>query len=74
MQDVAFEEPVVVEIYSHPIRTVEEATQIVRARLHVQFTMNRLTTLLALERAAEGLEVAEAREVFCCWARNEVGL
>ena len=70
-QDIAFDEPVVVQISSEPVRTVEQASQIVRSYLQAQFTMQRLTTLLALERAAEGLEVAEARQVFCSWIHKE---
>jgi hypothetical protein len=34
--------------------------------------MQRRTTLLVLERAADGLEVAEARQAFCSWAGNEL--
>jgi len=59
-QDIAFDEPVITQISSQPIRTVDQATEIVRAHLQTQFTMQRLTTLLVLERAADGLEVAEA--------------
>ena len=71
-QDIAFDEPVVVQIWSQPIRTVEQAAQIVRSHLRAQFTMQRLSTLLVLERAAEGLEVAEARQAFCSWAHTEI--
>ena len=70
-QDIAFDEPVVVELASEPVRTVEQAAQIVRSYLQAQFTMQRLTTLLALERAAEGLEVAEARQAFYSWGCKE---
>jgi hypothetical protein len=70
-QDIAFDEPVVVQISSEPVRTVEQAAQIVRSYLEAQFTMQRLTTLLTLERAAEGLEVAEARQAFCSWIYKE---
>jgi hypothetical protein len=70
--DVAFDEPVVTQMHGHPVRTVEQAAQIVRSRLREQFTMRRLSTLLVLERAADGLEVAEAREAFCAWARAEL--
>ena len=69
--DVAFDEPVVLEDSAEPIRTVAQAAQIVRSFLEAQFTIARLTTLLALERAAEGSEVAEARQAFCSWARKE---
>ena len=68
-QDIAFDEPVIVQISSQPIRTVDQAAEIVR---RTQFTMQRLTTLLVLERAADGLEVAEARQAFCSWASNEL--
>jgi hypothetical protein len=71
-QDIAFDEPVIVQISSHPIRTVDQAVQIVRSHLRAQFTMQRLTTLLVLERAADGLEIAEARRAFCSWACNEL--
>ena len=71
-QDIAFNEPVIVQISSQPIRTVDQAAQIVRSHLREQFTMQRLTTLLVLERAADGLEVAEARQAFCSWAGNEL--
>jgi hypothetical protein len=69
--DVAFDEPVVLEDSAEPIRTVAQATQIVRSFLEAQFTIARLTTLLTLERAAEGSEVAEARQAFCSWAHKE---
>ena len=71
-QDIAFDEPLNVQIASQPIRTVDQAAQIVRSQLRTQFTIQRLTTLLVLERAADGLEVAEARQAFCSWARNEL--
>ena len=71
-QDIAFDEPVIVQISSQPVRTVDQAAQIVRSHLRAQFTMQRLTTLLVLERAADGLEVAEARQAFYSWARDEV--
>ena len=71
-QDIAFDEPVIVQISSQPIRTVDQAAEIVRAHLRTQFTMQRLTTLLVLERAADGLEVAEARQAFCSWASSEL--
>jgi hypothetical protein len=70
-QDIAFDEPVIVQISSQPVRTVDQAAQIVRLHLRAQFTMQRLTTLLILERAADGLEVAEARQAFCSWACDE---
>ena len=47
-QDIAFDEPVIVQISSQPIRTVDQAAQIVRSHLRAQFTMQRLTTLLVL--------------------------
>ena len=71
-QDVAFDEPVVVQLSSQPVRTVEQAARIVRSHLQAQFTMQRLNTLLVLERAADGSEVAEARQAFCSWARHEL--
>jgi hypothetical protein len=71
-QDIAFDEPVIVQISSQPVRTVDQAAEIVRSHLRTQFTMQRLTTLLVLERAADGLEVAEARQAFCSWASNEL--
>ena len=70
-RDVAFDEPVVLQGTAEPIRTVEQAAQIVRSLLQAQFTVARLTTLLTLERAAEGVEIAEARTAFCMWACNE---
>jgi len=71
-QDIAFDEPVNVEISNQPVRTVDQAAQIVRSHLRAKFTMQRLTTLLVLERAADGLEIAEAREAFCSWACKEL--
>ena len=71
LRDVAFDEPVVLQGATEPIRTVEQAAQIVRSLLQAQFTVDRLTTLLKLERAAEGLEIAEARNAFCMWACKE---
>ena len=63
--DVAFDVPVPIPPSEQPIRTVGEAAKFVRSRLQAQFTMDRLTTLLVLERAAQGSEVAEARHSFC---------
>jgi hypothetical protein len=71
VQDIAFDEPVTIELSSLPVRTVDQAAQIVRSHLQAQFTMQRLTTLLMLERAADGLEIAEARQAFCTWANKE---
>jgi hypothetical protein len=69
--DVAFEEPLIVELSNQPVRTVEQAATIVRGHLQSQFTMHRLSTLLILERAAEGLEIEQAREAFRVWATVE---
>ena len=69
---IAFDEPVFVPLSSEPVRTVEQALQIVTARLRSQFTVHRLSTLLVLERAAEGLEVAEARQAFWVWASQDM--
>jgi hypothetical protein len=69
--DVAFDVPVVLPDSAKPIKTVEQAAQVVRSLLQAQFTIDRLTVLLALERAAEGSEVAEARQAFCMWACKE---
>ena len=71
-QDIAFDEPVIAQISSQPIRTVDQAADIVRLHLRAQFTMQRLSTLLVLERAADGLEVAEARQAFCSWVSSEL--
>ena len=71
LQDVAFDEPVVIHISDLPIRTVDQAAQIMRSHLREKFTMQRLNILLVLERAAEGVEIAEARQAFCSWALNE---
>lgn len=68
---MVFDEPVIVPMSKAPVRTVEQALQIVTSRLQGQFTVHRLSTLLVLERAAEGLEVAEAREAFRVWAYQE---
>jgi|SoiMethySBSTD1v2_1073268.scaffolds.fasta_scaffold209226_4 hypothetical protein len=69
--NVAFDEPVLVHIASEPVRTVEQAAQIVRLHLQAKFTIHRLNTLLALERAADGSEIAEARAAFYSWACAE---
>ena len=66
-RDVAFDEPVLVPISTQPVRTVEEAAQIVRLHLREKFTIHRLNTLLVLERAADGSEIAEARQAFYTW-------
>jgi hypothetical protein len=71
-RDVVFDEPVLVQISTEPVRTVEEAAQIVRSHLRAKFTIHRLNTLLTLERAADGSEIAEAREAFYSWACAEV--
>ncbi len=68
-QDIAFDEPVIVQISK---LADQNGRPIVRSHLREQFTMQRLTTLLVLERAADGLEVAEARQAFCSWAGNEL--
>jgi hypothetical protein len=71
-QEIAFDEPIIVQIWNQPIRTVDQAAQIVRSHLQSQFTMQRLTTLLVLERAADGMEVEEARRAFFSWACTEI--
>ena len=68
---VAFYEPVVVPLFAIPVRTVDQAAEIVRSHLREQFTMQRLNTLLVLERAAEGLEIEEARLAFTNWAHSD---
>jgi hypothetical protein len=68
---VAFDKPVVVPLSDQPVRTVDQAAKIVRSHLREKFTMQRLNTLLVLERAAEGLEVEEARQAFTDWARTD---
>ena len=70
--DVAFDVPVPLPLSEQPIRTVGEAASFVRSRLQAQFTMDRLTTLLVLERAAEGSEIAEARHCFCALVFKEL--
>ena len=70
-RDVAFDEPVILPDSAEPVRTVGQAAQIVQSLLETQFTIARLTILLALERAAEGVEIAEARQAFCAWAHQE---
>jgi hypothetical protein len=72
-RDVAFDEPVLVNLAESPIRTVGQAAEIVRSHLRSQFTIHRLNTLLVLERAAEGLEIAQARHAFFHWASTELG-
>jgi hypothetical protein len=72
MADIAFDVPVPLSLSEQPIRTVGEAAKFVRSRLQVQFTMDRLTTLLVLERAAEGSEIAEARRCFCSFIFKEL--
>ena len=72
MKDFAFDMPV--RLHSppgRPIRTVEEAACLIRSCLRQRFTMAGLNALLMLERAAEGDEVAEAREAFWSWASSE---
>jgi hypothetical protein len=70
-RDCAFETPVFLAASSEPIRTVGQAVGVLQHHLEQQFTMARLTTLLILERAAEGTEIAEARQAFCAWASSE---
>ena len=53
------------------VETVAQAAQIVRERLQSQFKMATLNTMLVLERAADGSEIAEAREAFAAWAKSE---
>jgi hypothetical protein len=71
-KDIAFDEPVVLRPSDEPVRTVGQAVQIVQSHLRIQFTIDRLTTLLTLERAAEGSEIAEARHAFSSWACKEL--
>ncbi len=71
-EDVAFDVPVSISLSEQPIRTVGEATKFVRSRLQNQFTIDRMTTLLVLERAAEGWEIAEARQSFCSLVFKEL--
>jgi hypothetical protein len=70
-QDVAFYEPVVIRLSELTVRTADQAAEIVRSHLREQFTMQRLNTLLVLERATEGLEVEEARLAFSNWAHSD---
>jgi hypothetical protein len=70
---VAFYEPVVVRLSESPVRTVGQAAEIVRSHLREKFTMQRLNTLLVLERAAEGVEVEDARLAFKNWAHSDLG-
>jgi hypothetical protein len=70
--DVAFDVPVTNPLTEQPIRTVGEAAEFVRSRLRAQFTIDRLTTLLVLERAAEGSEIALARQCFCSLVFREL--
>jgi hypothetical protein len=71
--DVAFDEPIMVNLVESPIRTVGQAAEIVRSHLRSQFTIQLLNILLVLERAAEGLEIAQARHAFFYWASTELG-
>jgi hypothetical protein len=72
MTDFAFDVPVLLHSpLSTAVATAEEAARIVRSCLQERFTMAGLTALLMLERAAEGAEVAEARQAFWSWASNE---
>jgi hypothetical protein len=54
-----------------PIRTVEQATVLLRAQLQQRFTIEGLNTLLMLERAADGCEIDVARRAFRSWAAHE---
>jgi hypothetical protein len=67
----AFDVPVLLRSATGVIRTVEEATCILRSRMRARFTMEGLNTLLMLERAAEGDEIEEARRAFYSWALHE---
>ena len=68
----AFDAPVLLHSpLSTAIKTADEAACIVRSCLQERFTMAGLTALLKLERAAEGVEVAEARQAFWSWASSE---
>jgi hypothetical protein len=69
---VAFDKPVAIPLSDHTVRTVDEAAELVRTHLREKFTMQRLNTLLVLERAAEGLEIKEARQAFIDWAHNDL--
>ena len=72
MTDFAFDAPVLLRSpLSTAITTVEQATWIVRCCLRERFTMAGLNALLMLERAAEGAEVAQARQAFWSWASSE---
>jgi hypothetical protein len=72
MTRCAFDIPVLLESQlGAPIRTAEEAADIIRSCLRERFTMAGLTALLMLERAAEGCEVREARQAFWSWASSE---
>jgi hypothetical protein len=69
MNDCAFDVPVMLQSQpNEPIKTVQQAADILRAHLQLQFTIVGLNTLLVLERAAEGAEIEEARQAFCRWA------
>ena len=71
MNDLAFDEPVLLDSQpTEPIRTLEQAADIVRAHLRAQFTMVALNTLLVLERAHESAEIEEAHQAFCSWVSN----
>ena len=64
--DYAFEIPVLLP--ATIIRTVAQATSILRSNMRDLFTIESLNVLLKLERAAEGDEVEEARLAFYSWA------
>ena len=67
--DYAFEIPVLLPALPEAIiRTVAQATSILRSNMRELFTIESLDVLLKLERAAEGDEVEEARQAFCSWA------
>lgn len=67
--DYAFEVPVLLPALPEAvIRTVAQATSILRSNMRELFTIDSLDVLLKLERAAEGDEVEEARQAFCSWA------
>jgi hypothetical protein len=69
MNDYAFDIPVVLQSRpGEPVKTVQQAADILRTHLQTQFTIVGLNTLLILERAADGAEIEEAREAFCLWA------
>ena len=67
--DYAFEIPVLLPALPEAVvRTVGQATNLLRSNMRELFTIDSLDVLLKLERAAQGDEVEEAREAFSSWA------